>query len=95
MSDTKIPVEGVDCDQLHNYGNGYNNCNSVAIIWCIDDVRKVINDYDMNYELTDDDCMDVLNYVDRKHDATIGVTWETIYYTIENLFEQEIRRSNG
>ena len=32
MSDTKIPVEGVDCDQLHNYGNGYNNCNSVAII---------------------------------------------------------------
>ncbi len=55
MSDTKIPVEGVDCDQLHNYGNGYNNCNSVAIIWCIDDVRKVIDDYDMNYELTDDD----------------------------------------
>ena len=71
MSDTKIPVEGVDCDQLHNYGNGYNNCNSVAIIWCIDDVRKVIDDYDMNYELTDDDCMDVLNYVDRKQKSIL------------------------
>ena len=31
-----------------DYGYGYNETNSIAIIWEIDDVRKVIKDYKMS-----------------------------------------------
>ena len=42
----------------------YTSDNSIAIIWCIDDVRQVIEDYELGIELTDDECMEVLGYVE-------------------------------
>jgi|TARA_R100001143_G_scaffold60821_1_gene60643 hypothetical protein len=78
MSDTKT-----------DYGYGYNDTNSIAIIWSIEDVKEIRPDLD------DEACMDVLGYVQNKHDATIGVSWETLEIHSEYLFPQEIRRSNG
>jgi hypothetical protein len=77
-----------------NYGYGYNESNSIAIIWCIDDVQKVIEDYDLDIELSDDECMDVLGYCDRKHDANFGISWETIYWTLTNLYEDKLNKAN-
>ena len=51
MSDTKT-----------DYGYGYNDTNSIAIIWSIEDVKEIRPDLD------DEACMDVLGYVQNKHD---------------------------
>ena len=78
-----------------DYGYGYNENNSIAIIWEIEDVRSVLRDNDEFHclDLSDDDCLDILGWVDRKHDATLGVTWETIYYAIEYHYDEEIQKA--
>tara|TARA_R100001129_G_scaffold168106_1_gene136109 strand:- start:1131 stop:1403 length:273 start_codon:yes stop_codon:yes gene_type:complete len=74
-----------------DYGNGYNDTNSIAIVWCIEDVNKVVEDYDLAIKLTDEECMDVLQRVEDNHDANFGVTWEDIYASINFFFEDEIK----
>ena len=92
-------------ENVCNYGNGYNSNNSIAIVWSIEDVKdqlEILNE-DMpekvDLELTDDDCMEVLDRVKRYHDANYGVTWENLYQGIEYCFEDEINElkevSNG
>ena len=68
-------------NEVQEYGNGYNSNNSIAIVWSIEDVKyqlEILNE-DMpekvDLELTDDDCMDVLQRVVDNHDANYGVSW--------------------
>tara|TARA_Y100000004_G_C8640937_1_gene297016 strand:- start:24 stop:302 length:279 start_codon:yes stop_codon:yes gene_type:complete len=80
--------------EVKDYGNGYNSNNSVAIVWAIEDVRyqlEYVNEYEgVNLELTDDQCMQVLQRIVDNHDAEWGVNWENIYSTILYCFEDEI-----
>ncbi len=77
------------------YGNGYTSTNSIAIIWDIQDVRGQLESLNENYqielELSDDDCMEVLQRVVDNHDANYGVNWDSLYNAIEYCFEDEIR----
>lgn len=57
----------------------------IAIIWSIDDVMEECK------WLTKEQAYDVLYYLDRKHDANIGVNWDTIHYWAEHLYPQEKR----
>ena len=82
--------------EVKEYGIGYNSNNSVAIVWAIEDVKdqlEILNE-DMpekvDLELTDDDCMDVLQRVVDNHDANYGVSWENLYQGIQYCFEDEI-----
>ena len=82
--------------KLKEYGTGYKRNNSSAIIWSIEDVKdqlEILNE-DMpekvDLELTDDDCMDVLQRVVDNHDANYGVSWENLYQGIQYCFEDEI-----
>lgn len=68
-----------------NYGYGYNDSNSIAIIWAIEDVKSIRPD------LSDDECLEVLGYVDRKHDASLGVCWETIELHADYCFPKKER----
>tara|TARA_R110000772_G_scaffold263371_1_gene383087 strand:- start:40 stop:321 length:282 start_codon:yes stop_codon:yes gene_type:complete len=92
-------------NEVKEYGNGYNSNNSIAIIWSIEDVKnqlEILNE-DMpekvDLELTDDDCMEVLSFVESKHDANYGIGWENFYTAIQYCFEDEINElkevSNG
>jgi hypothetical protein len=63
-----------------NYGYGYDDSNSIAIVWEIDDVKSIRPDLD------DDKCMEVLGYADKKHDASIGISWETLEWHCDYLF---------
>ena len=63
--------------------------NSIAIIWNIDDVRQTIDDQDMDIELTDDECMEVLDYCVQKHDANFGIGWDTLQHAIGHCFPKE------
>ena len=67
---------------------GYTPSNSIAIIWCIDDVKQVRPD------LNDEDCLDVLNYADRKHDASMGISYDTLQY-IANYSSPQEEVANG
>ena len=44
----------------------------ISIEWHIDDVQSIRSD------LNDEQAMNVLNMVMRKHDATVGVNWEVL-----------------
>ena len=66
-----------------DFGYGYNPSNSIAIIWCIDDVKSIRED------LNDEQCLDVLNYADRKHDASMGITYDILEWIADYLYPQE------
>ena len=52
----------------------------IALGWSIEDVQEV------RPGLTAKQAWEVLQDVERKHDATIGITWDTLEWVAENLF---------
>tara|TARA_R100000781_G_scaffold105605_1_gene69426 strand:+ start:28 stop:381 length:354 start_codon:yes stop_codon:yes gene_type:complete len=72
-----------------NYGYGYDDSNSIVIIWEIDDIKNIRPD------LTDDECMEVLDYAERKHDATLGITYDTLEWHCDYLFPVKEEANNG
>ena len=56
--------------------------DSISIEWCIDDVQSVRPDLD------NEQAMQVLHAVKDDHDATIGVTWDTLEYAADHLFPE-------
>jgi hypothetical protein len=52
----------------------------IEIIWSVEDVRVVRQD------LSDDQCMRVLQRVQQNHDAQYGITWEIIQTCAETIF---------
>jgi len=76
-----------------DYGYGYNETNSVIIIWEAEDVRNVIEQNYLPLELDNDQCLEVLNYVVSKHDANWGINWDSILYAIEYIFEDELKEA--
>lgn len=58
--------------------------DAIFIEWCIDDVKDIREDLD------DEQAMEVLEYVKDNHDATIGVSWETLQSAADHLFPEEV-----
>ena len=52
----------------------------IAVIWGVEDVQEVRPD------LTDEQAWEVLQQTDRKHDATLGINWDTLECISEMLF---------
>jgi len=75
--------------EKRNYGYGYDDTNSIVVIWEIDDIKILRPD------LTDDECMEVLDYTERKHDASLGVSWDTLEWNADYLFPVKEEASNG
>ena len=69
-------------DNEMNMGSpfGFDPNKEIAITWHIDDVKHIRPD------LTDEQSMDVLCEVKRRHDADMGVSWTTLKVVAENLF---------
>jgi hypothetical protein len=60
--------------------NNFNPERQIAIIWSIEDVKSIRPD------LSDDECMEVLGMVQNKHDASLGVTWDTLDFWAYYLY---------
>ena len=73
----------------YTYQHGFNDTNSIAIIWCVDDIKHMTKEMEIPIKLTDDQCMEILWEIHRRHDATIGVTWDTLEYAIENYLQDD------
>ncbi len=54
--------------------------SQIAIVWSIEDVKAVRPD------LTDDQAWEVLQHVERRHDANLGVSWDTLDSAAHSLF---------
>jgi hypothetical protein len=75
-----------------NTGDLRRYCNQVdqqiAIIWHIEDVHQA--NKTLKYgALSDEEALLILGNVERYHDATQGISWETITWHITNYFETE------
>jgi len=55
--------------------------NSISIVWHIDDIKEVDN------TLTNDQARKVLQVLKKTHDASVGINWEVISYTIDAMKE--------
>ncbi|HWG41177.1 MAG TPA: hypothetical protein VN688_00205 [Gemmataceae bacterium] len=56
------------------------SCRKIIAIWCMEDVLEVRPD------LTEKQAWEVLKQIERRHDATIGITWDTLEMVAEDLF---------
>jgi hypothetical protein len=52
----------------------------IALVWSIEDVKA----YRPN--LTDEQCMAVLEMVECDHDCDVGVSWDSLEYAADHLF---------
>lgn len=57
--------------------------NEIAIIWSAEDVKQECE------WLTDEQALDVLQVIEHRHDACIGINWEVIYYTAEQMYPKK------
>ena len=82
----------------------YHSDNSIAIIWSVEDVHQVCDDYDIKFidekegqenPLTDDEAMEVLGHVENNADCNWGVTWENIYDAIVYCHEEKIQKKES
>jgi len=52
-------------------------------LWGIDDVKDQAEE--RGFEITDEQAWEVLERMDRRHDASIGITWDTIDAELDDL----------
>ena len=66
----------------------------ISINWYAEDVDAVAYDNGYVFEpaLTEDEKMDVLLHVLRKHDANEGVTWNTLDFWLTELYGDRIKK---
>ena len=55
----------------------------ISITWDIDDVKGVARD--RNLQLTDEHCLNVLDYIESNHDANIGISWDSIHFALDSM----------
>jgi len=74
--------DSLECPRLKNSSmlRFFNPAREIAIIWSVDDVN------DARPELTDEQKMHVLEEVSDHHDASWGVTWDTLKDTADILY---------
>lgn len=58
--------------------------DQIAIVWSVEDVMQECD------WLTREQALEVLYALEHKHDATIGINWDTIYYTGVWMYPQGV-----
>ena len=66
-----------------------NHDDEIAIIWSVEDVMQECD------WLTREQALDVLHHIYHKHDATIGINWEVIYYNAEWMYPKGMEEANA
>ena len=57
-----------------------DNRDTIALLWCIDDVLEIRPD------LTEEQAGEVLTRVDDIHDASIGLSWDTLQAVADDMY---------
>jgi len=75
--------------KIHHDEDVINKENSISIGWCIKDIRYAMNDREDKVDISDEECMDILSMIERRHDANIGITWDTIDYYLDEFIQDK------
>jgi len=62
--------------------------DKVAVVWTIEDVHSVQDDFDEDVcssSITEEQAESILQKAFDKHDASVGITWESLRYWSEEL----------
>jgi len=60
----------------------------LRVLWMEDDIKHVAeNNFENPIHLTDDQLNDVVSFIESKWDANIGVSWDTIEFSIVNVLD--------
>jgi hypothetical protein len=57
--------------------------DKIALVWCVDDVKSIADSEGI--EVTDEEAMEVLLKLKNNHDASRGVCWDDIVYTLAEM----------
>jgi len=79
-------ANGLSTCDLRNYCNQVGQ--EISLIWGIDDVHQA-NKNTHHRVLSDQEALLILGNVERHHDASLGISWETITWHITHYFETE------
>jgi hypothetical protein len=63
------------------------SCNEIHITWSAEDVLETAQE--IGYDLSEDHCVEILDSVQYNHDATLGVTWDTLKFAIRDFFSPD------
>jgi len=77
-----------DAGQATSKQEDSNPEDEIAIPWHIEDVYALVDDFGLDVRMTDELARNVLQTVKGNHDATIGVNWDVLYYTLMDLIEK-------
>jgi len=59
------------------------NRGYIRVFWIKDDIKLVAeNNFENPIHLTDDQLNDVVTFIENQWDANLGVSWDTIEYSI-------------
>ncbi len=75
-------IENIDENKSVATIPNFDPNKQIALIWSTEDVLSV------RPHLTEQQAMDVLEEVQRRHDATLGVTWDTLCYCADILYPE-------
>jgi hypothetical protein len=67
--------------------------DKVAVVWTNDDVHSVQDDFDEDEQtssLSEEQAQSILQRAFDKHDANVGITWESLRFWSEELAEETI-----
>ena len=78
--------------KIHHDEDVINKENSISIKWCIKDIRYAMDDREDKVDISDEECMDILSMIERKHDANIGITWDTIDYYLDEFIQDKLTK---
>ncbi len=62
----------------------------ISVSWCDQDVEHKASE--MGIELTKQEVSDVLSELERRHDATVGISWTTIECIIDEIVSERGER---
>ena len=89
--------KGGKMSEVTTYHGNCNSKNSIILIWHIEDVKYALSNikeeawfvgkYGHTVKLTDEDCMEILEDVESHHDASMGVSWDTIEFYIGEFLD--------
>jgi hypothetical protein len=83
LRETTNQGEVMKVSELMEHLSQKNPDEGVAcILWGRDDVKGVAADRELPVALTDDQADDVLELLDRHKDRSLGITWDTLEYTV-------------
>jgi len=78
---------------MTKHPRGFNSDNSICIIWCIDDIKCAMTNRENPIEISDDECMDILTEIESNHDASLGISWDTIDYHLDEFIFNKTKES--